>query len=49
MGDAFAERDVTQEGSCKQKWQSVMVGLGGVKKGSFSVMRLLNCSVICKS
>ena len=32
-----AERDVTQEGSREQTWQSVMVGVRWVKKGNFSV------------
>ena len=36
-GEGRAERDVTQEGSCQQTWQSVMVGGRWVKKGNFSV------------
>ena len=36
-GGVRAERDVTQEGSCQQTWQSVMVGGRWVKKGNFSV------------
>ena len=36
-GGGRAERDVTQEGSCQQTWQSVMVGGRWVKKGNFSV------------
>ena len=30
-------RNVTQEGSCEQTWQSVMLGARWVKKGNFSV------------
>ena len=36
-GDVCAERDVTQECSREQTWQSVMVNGRWVKKGNFSV------------
>ena len=36
-GGVCAERDVTQQGSYQQTWQSVMVGGRWVKKGNFSV------------
>ena len=36
-GDVCAERDVTQQGSYQQTWQSMMVDGRWVKKGNFSV------------
>ena len=36
-GGVCAERDVTQQGSYQQTWQSVMVGGRWVKKGNFSL------------
>ena len=37
-GGICAERDVTQEGSREQTWQSVMVRGRWAKKGNFSAM-----------